>query len=236
MRGIIRVCLVGAVFAAASTGLAGQVDVELQPSLQVLDVGEVASVQLVLASDAGLQPVSAASVILQWDSSALRLLGLNSGNAAPLVSSGFPPDPFGLNELTIPADGDGIYVGLAPLGNPIAVSPAGTLFTTLRFEVLPAARETQIRVLPSGGSPPGATSVFDGNQPNVSITGDLGHAVIRVGCPGDLNGDGVVDVADLGAVLQAYGLHAGGDLDGDGDTDLSDLALVLTYYGQACSS
>lgn len=53
-------------------------------------------------------------------------------------------------------------------------------------------------------------------------------------CPGDLNGDRVVDLSDLGIVLSAYGLNANGDLDGDGDTDLSDLGIVLSAYGSTC--
>lgn len=54
------------------------------------------------------------------------------------------------------------------------------------------------------------------------------------GCVGDLNGDGQRDLADLGALLTAYGVNAGGDLDGDGDTDLSDLGGLLSVYGVPC--
>ena len=55
------------------------------------------------------------------------------------------------------------------------------------------------------------------------------------GTPGDLNGDGVVDLADLAILLAHYGetsgiSYADGDLDGDGDVDLGDLALLLANY------
>jgi len=54
--------------------------------------------------------------------------------------------------------------------------------------------------------------------------------------PGDLDGDGAVDLSDLAQLLSSYGLASGaqpedGDLDGDGDVDLSDLAGLLANYG-----
>ena len=51
------------------------------------------------------------------------------------------------------------------------------------------------------------------------------------GPPGDLDGDGDVDLADLAILLASYGVDDGGDLDGDGDTDLTDLAILLANYG-----
>ncbi len=58
-------------------------------------------------------------------------------------------------------------------------------------------------------------------------------------CVGDLNGDLVVDLSDLGALLSHYGVTSGatladGDTDGDGDVDLSDLGVVLAAYGTGC--
>lgn len=58
-------------------------------------------------------------------------------------------------------------------------------------------------------------------------------------CPGDLDGDGDIDLADLSALLANYGMTSGavyedGDLDGDGDVDLSDLSALLAVYGTTC--
>ena len=61
-----------------------------------------------------------------------------------------------------------------------------------------------------------------------------------VDCPGDLDGDMDVDIADLAQLLSNYGIMSGaayedGDLDADGDVDLSDLAALLSAYGTTCS-
>jgi hypothetical protein len=53
-------------------------------------------------------------------------------------------------------------------------------------------------------------------------------------CPGDANGDGAVDLADLNLVLANFGGGAGGDVTGDGLTDLVDLNLVLANFGNSC--
>ena len=56
--------------------------------------------------------------------------------------------------------------------------------------------------------------------------------------PGDLDGDGDVDLSDLATLLASYNACAGdaeydsaADLDGDGCVDLADLAALLAYYG-----
>ncbi|MBU0618319.1 MAG: hypothetical protein KKI02_11420, partial [Planctomycetes bacterium] len=57
-------------------------------------------------------------------------------------------------------------------------------------------------------------------------------------CPGDLDGDNDVDLADLSQLLAHYGMtgmsYEDGDLDGDGDVDLSDLSALLAVYGTTC--
>jgi hypothetical protein len=58
-------------------------------------------------------------------------------------------------------------------------------------------------------------------------------------CPGDLDGDGDIDLSDLAQLLAHYGETTGvtpedGDIDGDGDVDLSDLAGLLAHYGEDC--
>ena len=55
--------------------------------------------------------------------------------------------------------------------------------------------------------------------------------------PGDANFDGIVDFADLSAVLGGYGQVGGalpGDVDHDGRVGFSDLAIVLGSFGSGC--
>lgn len=47
--------------------------------------------------------------------------------------------------------------------------------------------------------------------------------------PGDLDGDGCVDSADLGMLLGAWG-SAAGDLDGNGTTDAADIGVLLVEW------
>lgn len=48
--------------------------------------------------------------------------------------------------------------------------------------------------------------------------------------PGDLDGDGQVDGADLGELLTYWGTD-GADLNGDGITDGADLGILLSNWG-----
>ena len=53
--------------------------------------------------------------------------------------------------------------------------------------------------------------------------------------PGDVDGDGDVDQADLGVLLADWGCTGGdcpGDINGDGDTDQSDLGVLLAHWGE----
>ena len=55
-----------------------------------------------------------------------------------------------------------------------------------------------------------------------------------VPCPGDFNGDGVVDGGDFGNLLASWGLCTGcpQDLNGDGSVTGADVGLMLSFWGQ----
>jgi len=52
-----------------------------------------------------------------------------------------------------------------------------------------------------------------------------------VPCPADLNGDGVVNGADLGAMLNQWGTGGSADLNGDGIVNGADLGILLNAWG-----
>ena len=71
----------------------------------------------------------------------------------------------------------------------------------------------------------------DGYQYNCSL-----EARVVVPEPGDANGDGVVDVSDLGVLATNYGTTSGAewadaDFTGDGKVDVSDLGIFSMAYG-----
>lgn len=58
-------------------------------------------------------------------------------------------------------------------------------------------------------------------------------------CPGDANGDRVVNFADLNVVLSSFGIigtpgSVPGDLNGDGVVNFADLNEVLSFFGTVC--
>ncbi|MCB9839099.1 MAG: hypothetical protein H6813_07150 [Phycisphaeraceae bacterium] len=63
-----------------------------------------------------------------------------------------------------------------------------------------------------------------------------GAPVVLVPCSADLNGDGVVDTADLGVLLGAFGTNdAQADLNDDGMVDTADLGILLGEFGSHCA-
>ena len=52
-------------------------------------------------------------------------------------------------------------------------------------------------------------------------------------CPADCNGDGLVNVSDMLAIIDAWGTSSGCDVNGDGTIDVVDLLEVVGNWG-AC--
>lgn len=165
------------------------INLTLQPVNAVADIGEVVEVRVYATSDSSSnQLLSAVQMILGWQTPYLQLLGNHQSGAVPLLVSGFPVgDPWGLNESNPPQNGVGMYQAFAPLGNPVAATPSGTLLTTLRFLALAPTPATPVDILPSAGSPVGHTIVFDGTTPNTNVTGVLmGTSITIIPAPGGI--------------------------------------------------
>ena len=59
-----------------------------------------------------------------------------------------------------------------------------------------------------------------------------------LGCPGDINGDLAVGVADVLAYLSSFGCASNcgvADLNGDGAANTSDLLMMLSLFGTVCN-
>jgi hypothetical protein len=84
--------------------------------------------------------------------------------------------------------------------------------------------------------------IFGTGSQDPGCSGDLQSGVGGNNpCPGDINGDGLIDLTDLGMFLAAFGMpidqpgyNPGADFDGDGDVDLNDLTEFLSRYGMPC--
>jgi endonuclease/exonuclease/phosphatase family metal-dependent hydrolase len=63
------------------------------------------------------------------------------------------------------------------------------------------------------------------------------EATPATSCPGDTNGDNLVNFTDLNAVLADFGMNAAGlagDVNGDGVVNFTDLNEVLANFGSGC--
>lgn len=81
--------------------------------------------------------------------------------------------------------------------------------------------------VPPAYSPVAAADIAYGAQ---SFT----FSVSAVNCPGDLNGDLNVGLADLGVMFGCW-QQACGDITGDNNTDLSDLGLLFSNWNLNCN-
>lgn len=180
----VGACAAGAAVALAPVA-AGSIDVTFSPVNSTVSVGDTVDVQVFVTSDTSDDQLMAAmQAIFTWETTYLQLTGHSQAGAVNLLFSGFPADPYGINESSPPQDGTGLYQALAPLGNPVAATASGTLLTTLQFLALAPTEATLIDMLESAGDPQGNTIVFDGTTPNTDVTGILtGTQVMIIPAP-----------------------------------------------------
>ncbi len=173
-------CLIlGAAVLMTNEGWAS-VTLSVRGATPVVSVGDTFDVHLWgEANDAPAVAFSAVQAILQWDSDALRLDGVDQTGAVGLFASSFPVgDAFGLNEAALPRDGNGLWVGLA-FPNTLDIVDRGTLLTTFQFTALEPTTAA-VALLASAGSPPATTKVV-GSVPNQDVLGSLGGpATVRI--------------------------------------------------------
>jgi hypothetical protein len=152
---------------------------------------------------------------------------------------------------------EGLIIEMWKIVAPIdAAAPAGTTIgRTQTASVTPAASFLTVRwtldgalvgvgpsldlrtiTIPPGGGSLRATVVDetslvrDEASRAAYMTQTREWSIVPNATPADLNGDGVVDGADLAALIGAWG-GAGGDVTGDGATDAQDLAALIAAWG-----
>lgn len=133
--------------------------------------------------------------------------------------------------------------GAIPLAGRLVVSGASITITTslslpeqtVELPSLPAVESQPLplpTVLPPGGT---ANLLLNGTFAAGSFTTGLSANLVAQGerqRNGDINGDGVVNAADLSALLAAWGSsQASADLDGNGTVNGADLARLLANWG-----
>jgi PEP-CTERM motif-containing protein len=168
--------------AALNSRASASIVLEFRPASQTALVGSTVYLGLYAVWDG--QPhdtLAAVEAIVDWAPMHLKMLTVSNAGAVPLLSSGFPAnDPYHLNEVVPPQDGDALYQALANFGSPVRATSAGVLLTTLRFTALTQTPQTPVDFLVSGGWPLGYTRVFDGSMPNLDITGGLHGATVTI--------------------------------------------------------
>lgn len=131
-------------------------------------------------------------------------------------------------------------------GLPVVTGQSEEDYLTLKYDNAGDPLWVRTFAGPEGTTDTARALVVD-SQGRVTITGHLGTgsplmdaATVRYApaCPGDVNGDGVVDLSDLAILLSHFGDSGAdpsdGDLNDDGNVDLTDLALLLSLFGTSC--
>ena len=159
------------------------INLEWRPASQTVFVGSTVEVGLYAAVEEGQQLFRALDMALAWDPTYLEFQGVGDVPEL-LLYSGFPSgDPYNLNELVPPQDGDGYYRAWANLGEPLEVTPTGVLLTTFQFTALALTPGTPVDIMDLAGAPALETTVWGGPGANTNVTGTLGEAWVEIVIP-----------------------------------------------------
>ena len=147
-----------------------------------------------------------------------------------------------------------VVIGFSLLGS--VIPPGSGVLVTLEIEGDPAdaCMSNQIIANSDGDS---LEAIVDGCSLIVVLFGAVNgctdinacnydpNAIIDVGsceydsclCPEDLNGDGVISVADILVVLGQFGcnLDCNVDINNDGSTNVQDILILLAAFGTTCN-
>jgi hypothetical protein len=209
-------------------------------NLRLLDVSRL---RPAFTFDSDTQGFGSTGASVSWDNGALRI---QWGGGFNWVTGGSTPDLVSLIrrghilvfDITVPS---GVSV---PWANMIISfsDPAGWRETQNPIELPVAAGSFSIAVDYRELAPPAADAQWF--ELNLGVNADRAYTILIDAIhvlvepvPGDVNGDGCVDDADLLAVLFAFGQSGSGlpeDVNGDGVVDDADLLMVLFNFGSGC--
>lgn len=166
--------------------------------------------------------------------------------SVPNLCDGISSSGFGIFEGIFYNDQLLLEAGVTEIND---VTIGGTAFPTLVLKDLPNTQEgfyvspdgTRLIVSALFAEPSSEICTFSINvdAPTAPVLLEIDLTQFSAEpCPGDVNGDGIVDTTDLGILLGAFGSAVrpgtGADLNGDGVVDTVDLGALLGAFGGVC--
>jgi len=223
------------------------VDMTLESPDGFVCASDTVRINLVLSTANAPQTFDALDAIVTWDTNVLTLVGTDQAEAdLPFFATGFLPDIDGVNDDI--HDGDVLFTALVSPGQTAIapIAPDRFVVTTFEFEVVGAGQPTIVALAPSLGAFAESRVLLTG----AAITGSLEPATVFAlpdpcpPCPWDCapapNGNGIVNIDDLLAVINAFG-GPGGPCDnapengngtfGNGIVNIDDLLGVINNFG-----
>ena len=220
-----------------------------QPETNI-QVGDEFEIPLMVSAATEPQRYVVADIVFAWNPEHIQFMGISHVGSHPLIwtaFSGLPycqpgqtsgcGDYYGLNELPIPQDGNGLYFGYNILGSMFIVSDPVQI-VRFKFKALAPVSATEVQLLPQYTvNYTAKTIVYGGNIPGLGVTGTLTNAVVTIvpqALDGDFDGDGMVGSSDMARLLGNWGAVSFGenqyDLDGDGVVGSGDLAILVNNW------
>ena len=193
-------------------------NLELTPPTQSVTVGNQANVNVVVEDVTDLR---GANITLNFDASKLQYISSANGGFIPSAT---------LLEQSIDNTNGSVTLDIAGLGASAYASGTGTIMTVVFERITTGSTNVTF----------GTTELRDKN--NITITHTKGSGCSITYCPGDFNGDNVVEFEDLMIFAMAYGSCEGDanwnpvcDLNSDGCIEFEDLMIFAMHYGETCA-
>ncbi|MBL8746516.1 MAG: hypothetical protein JNK58_09195 [Phycisphaerae bacterium] len=135
-------------------------------------------------------------------------------------------------------DADPLFVDAS--SGDLRLSPSSPCIDAGRNDRVPAAIQADMAILPRYVDDPSTPDTGVGPAPIVDMGAFEMQAAPPAHCPGDADGSGQVNFADITSVLTNFGgasaPGAPGDADASGMVDFGDITSVLTNWGADCTS